>query len=393
MKKIIIFLIIVVLIVGTGLGIYYFTSPNSPNYLENNIASSKRLIKKNNKKYLENKKEEDKEWNQILGKMSNTDNLSSELKDKYIVGVGDSVFLASIPELKKVFPNSYFDGKVSRTLTMGLPILRSLKEEGKLSDTIIIGLSTNGDFLLDKCEEFMTIVENRTVYWVNSVGADDPKFNEKFEEFAKKYSNIHIVRWDKKAEGHSEYFYDDGIHTREPGIIAYKEVVYDTIYNDYITKQKETEKNKKLINEHKEETNKRIAFYGNDLLLNSYKLINKDFNNSYVSAKRNYTYDEVYKDLSERIKNKELEHQLVLMFDSSSKLTNEEYKKIIELCKGHKIYVVNINLENFVLDNSVTVIDLYPKLERRKDYLMDDQIHLTKDGTKYLVKSLIDVIK
>ena len=393
MKKLFIFLLIIVLIAGTGFSIYYFTSPNSPNYLENNIASSKRLIEKNNKKYLKNKEEEDKKWNKVLDTMTNTDNASTELKDKYIVGVGDSVFLASIPELKKVFPNSNFDGKVSRTLAQGLPILRKLKDEGKLSDTIIIGLSTNGDFLLDKCKEFMSIVENRTIYWVNSVGADDPKFNEKFEEFAKDYPNIHIVRWDKKAEGHSEYFYDDGIHTRDPGIKAYKEVVYETIYNDYVAKKKESEENAKKIDEHKKETNKRITFYGNDLLLNSYKLISKEFNNAYVTAKRDYTYDTLYKDISEKIKNKELEYNVVLMFDSSSNITNEQYKKIVELCKDYKVYVVNINLENFVLDNNVTVIDLYPKLERRKDYLMDDKIHLTKDGTKYLVKSLIDIIK
>ena len=49
-------------------------------------------------------------------------------------------------------------------------------------------------------KELMEIVEDRDVYWVSAVGADDPQFNDRFAEFAKDYKNIHIVEWDKAAK-------------------------------------------------------------------------------------------------------------------------------------------------------------------------------------------------
>ena len=84
----------------------------------------------------------------------------------------------------------------------------------------------------------MKLLGDREVYWVNAVGADDPKFNDKFENFAKNYSNIHIVDWKEATKNHPEYFYPDGIHVKGKGIKAYANLVYQTIYNDYLEKYK-----------------------------------------------------------------------------------------------------------------------------------------------------------
>ncbi len=66
----------------------------------------------------------------------------------------------------------------------------------------------------------MDIVSDRTVYWLNSVGLDDPSYNAEFAEFAKNYSNIHIIDWEATSSGHSEYFYKDGTHLKPAGIKA-----------------------------------------------------------------------------------------------------------------------------------------------------------------------------
>ena len=82
----------------------------------------------------------------------------------------------------------------------------------------------------------MEIIGDRQLYWVNAVGADDPTFNAKFKEFAKDYSNIHIVEWDVASKNHPEYFYADGIHTKNEGMKKYAETIYKAVYEDYLKK-------------------------------------------------------------------------------------------------------------------------------------------------------------
>ena len=162
--------------------------------------------------------------------------VAEQVKNLPVVGIGDSVLLGAINELYKKFPNGYFDGKVSRSLSAGETILKDLKNQGKLTDTVILALANNGDYSTKKNVQLMEIIGDRQVYWINAVGADDPTFNAKFKEFAKDYPNLHIVEWDVVSKGHKEYFYADGIHTKGEGLKKYAETVYEAIYNDYLNK-------------------------------------------------------------------------------------------------------------------------------------------------------------
>ena len=162
--------------------------------------------------------------------------VAEQVKNLPVVGIGDSVLLGAINELYKKFPNGYFDGKVSRSLSAGETILKDLKNQGKLTDTVILALANNGDYSTKKNVQLMEIVGDRQVYWINAVGADDPTFNAKFKEFAKNYPNLHIVEWDVVSKGHKEYFYADGIHTKGEGLKKYAETVYEAVYNDYLNR-------------------------------------------------------------------------------------------------------------------------------------------------------------
>ena len=54
------------------------------------------------------------------------------VKNLQLVGIGDSVLLGVSDELYEVFPNGYFDGKVSRNLTAGMEILENMINERKI---------------------------------------------------------------------------------------------------------------------------------------------------------------------------------------------------------------------------------------------------------------------
>ena len=191
-------------------------------------TNSKEETKNKNEKQSYEITEEDKE------------KIAEEVSNLKVVGIGDSVLLGAIKELYNNFPNGYFDGKVSRPLSVGENILKDLKSQGKLGNIVILSLANNGEYSTKKNKQLMEILEDRELYWVNAVGADDPTFNDKFREFAKDYPNIHIVEWDVVSKGHKEYFYADGIHTKGEGIKKYAETIYNAVYENYLDKYKKT---------------------------------------------------------------------------------------------------------------------------------------------------------
>lgn len=213
--------------------------------LEEALSDNTKIVEEKNKEFensieQENKEDESLE-NSLKENTKSEEEIAEIVRNLPVVGIGDSVLLDAINELYKKFPNGYYDGKVSRSLSASLSILKDLKSSGKLSNTLILSLANNGDYLIKKNKELMEIVEDRDVYWVNAVGADDLNFNDKFAEFAKDYSNIHLVEWDKVAEGHSEYFYPDKIHPNSRGNVEYANTIYEAVYKDYLKKYQDNE--------------------------------------------------------------------------------------------------------------------------------------------------------
>ena len=73
------------------------------------------------------------------------------------------------------------------------------------------------------------------------------------------------------------------------------------------------------------------------------------------------------------------------MFDETSGLSTNDYKKIIALCKNYRIFIVsnNSNLEKLKSDN-VSIINIYNEV-KNGDYLMADGVHLNNEGNQKLV--------
>ena len=213
--------------------------------LENSLNENTKIIEEKNQKFLNNlsqinteeKLEETEE--KVVETNTNKESLeeieariSAEVKQIPVVGIGDSVMLGAINSLYAVFPNGYFDGKVSRSLHAGIDILKDLKKKGALGDTIILALANNSDFFTWDLNSLLEVTEGKEVYWVDAVLADDPKFNGKFEEFAKDHPNIHVVKWEYISKGHSEYFAADGIHLKNKAAMdVYANSIYEAVYN------------------------------------------------------------------------------------------------------------------------------------------------------------------
>ena len=234
---------IIVIIIGGFLLLTQKDYSEEMNDLQNVLNENSKANEKQNNDFLNSKNEvKEESVKEVSATKEDIEKekkkIAQTVKQLPIIGVGDSVLLGVSNKLRKIFPNGYFDGKVSRTIVGGKEVLQKLKNQGKLSNTLVLALANNGDYSDSKNRNLMKLVGDREVYWVNAVGADDPKFNSRFKKFASDYPNIHIVEWDVVSKGHPEYFYADGIHIKGDGIGAYANTIYEAIYNNYLEKRK-----------------------------------------------------------------------------------------------------------------------------------------------------------
>ena len=191
---------------------------------EKKVTANENVVSNNNENNINNEK--------VMTK--NKKEIESVIRNSRIVGIGDSVMLDATKEFYNKFPKGYFDGKINRTISKSKEVLTYLKNKGKLGNIVILCLSTNGDYSDKQNTEMMKILGNRKVYWINAAGPDDPKFNEKFANFAKNYPNIHIIEWDKFAKSHPEYLEPDKIHPNYKGGKVLVQQIFDAICDDYL---------------------------------------------------------------------------------------------------------------------------------------------------------------
>ena len=234
----------------------------------------------------------------------------------------------------------------------------------------------------------MNVLGNRTVLWLTVSNDSEVHVNNSIKEFVNSRDNAYLVDWEAAGVGHPEYFAADKIHLNSSGVTAYCKVIYDTIYNIY--KEQLEKKKEEMINNHNNELKTKITFYGNDLLLNAFNDIEKDFSNADFVMEQNFNYNK----LVNKIKENDNNYNVVFVFDNSFRLSNTEYKNIINLLKDKKIYILNLNKDTIKLDNdNVEVIDFYKNINKNSDYLMVDNIHLTDKGNKALSELLKNGIK
>ena len=85
----------------------------------------------------------------------------------------------------------------------------------------------------DEIDAAMKVAGNKPVYWMN-VHADrvwaKPN-NNLLTKMAKKYKNLKIIDWNKKASGQSSWFYSDNIHPKGTGAEKYAALVANSLTN------------------------------------------------------------------------------------------------------------------------------------------------------------------
>ncbi len=356
--------------------------------LEEQLAENEKFVEEKQKEYAQQLEQEKEEWNALLADIdSGEKELATVVQNLSVVGVGDSVMLGAVNDLYEQFPKGYFDAKVSRTPWVVNSILVDLKKKDLLGNPIILNLGANGDCSAACKKEIIRTCEDRDIFWVNVTNDKDVHVNAKLEALSKEYSNVHVVDWETISKGHTEYFYADGIHLKPTGRKVYTKAIYDKIYEVYLERYHQEQEG--ILNDYREKQKDKITFYGNDILLNAFQELEKNFPEANFHVQKEYDFNQVKRELEEALEKDTITNTVVLAFSKTTPMGEEEYQILLELCKKEHVYLLLTERPEFSLEEeNLTVIPFYEELENHEEYLMVDQIHLTKEGNLALVEQL-----
>jgi peptidoglycan/LPS O-acetylase OafA/YrhL len=145
-----------------------------------------------------------------------------------IVMIGDSVMLASAPELAEALPDVYINAQVSRAMIAGILLVQQLRAEHRLRPILIVGLGTNGPITLYQIDQLRAAIGPHR--WLLLVNVFEPRFwegevNSTIGAAVRRYPNVMLINWHNAIEHHQNLLWSDDIHPMPIGGTFYAKVV------------------------------------------------------------------------------------------------------------------------------------------------------------------------
>lgn len=135
-------------------------------------------------------------------------------RGRQIFAVGDSVMLASLPELQSAFAGIQIDAAVSRGFGAGVAIVADLAARDRLRRVLVVGLGTNGPVQRSELVQLREAAADRPIVLVNA-HADRwwiPEVNKTLKRFAEDQVGVVLADWDRAIRPHADLLAGDGIH-------------------------------------------------------------------------------------------------------------------------------------------------------------------------------------
>ena len=106
-----------------------------------------------------------------------------------------------------------------------------MDKQGKLYNTVVIGLGTNGTISQKDMDRSLEILGDRKVYFINSVVPQswEKSVNNFLDTIASENSNVKVIDWYKVAKGNKAIFYKDGTHPKIDGVKKYVKLISDNL--------------------------------------------------------------------------------------------------------------------------------------------------------------------
>ncbi len=153
---------------------------------------------------------------------------SSNLVNGPITAIGDSVMLASAPELQATFPGITVDASVSRGMYSADDIMLALKAAGQLQPVVVIGLGTNGPIAADELGGILNILgPDRQLVLVTAYAERDwtDDVNATLAELATGNRRVELANWHDIIAGQLDLLAGDRVHPGPTGGQLYADEV------------------------------------------------------------------------------------------------------------------------------------------------------------------------
>ena len=145
-----------------------------------------------------------------------------------VTAIGDSVLLAAVDDLEALVPGIEIDAEIGRLVHEVIDVLKEQSEAGRLRDVVVIHIGNNGEFSDSQLDEMVAIAgSEREVVFVNVTVSrewEGPN-NRVIARGVQHHPNVFLVDWHATTQQVSGLLWEDGVHLRPEGAIAYAEMV------------------------------------------------------------------------------------------------------------------------------------------------------------------------
>ncbi|HTT50528.1 MAG TPA: acyltransferase family protein [Streptosporangiaceae bacterium] len=145
-----------------------------------------------------------------------------------VTAIGDSVMLASAPQLQHAMRGIAIDAQVSRQVSAGLSLVQQLAAAGMLRHVLVFALGTNGSFTAQQMYQLLRITgPDRELVLVNTYEARPWQAgdNQLIDATARRYRNVFLANWFSTIEHRTSLLWPDEVHPLPPGARLYARTV------------------------------------------------------------------------------------------------------------------------------------------------------------------------
>ena len=145
-----------------------------------------------------------------------------------VSAIGDSVMLASAPQLQHALPGIAIDAQVSRQVSVGISVAEQLAAAGSLRPVLVFALGTNGTFTRGQVRHLLAVIgPQRKLVLVNTYEARswEAADNQVIAAAARRYPNVVLANWFGVIEHRTGLLWSDEVHPQPDGARLYARTV------------------------------------------------------------------------------------------------------------------------------------------------------------------------
>jgi hypothetical protein len=140
-----------------------------------------------------------------------------------VTAIGDSVMIDAQPSLRAAIPGIDIDAAVSRQVSAGITEIRGRAASGRLGDTVVFALGTNGPFTAAEFQQLVSATGGRQLVVLTShcpYCSWTRANNAMVQASCAADSRCVVADWEALAERNPRWFTGDGVHMPIGGIGA-----------------------------------------------------------------------------------------------------------------------------------------------------------------------------